>query len=250
MEKTDFNQEKVQSLIDKLQSLIASNAEAAKLLTVSQLLVAELQHTNNNAIIKRSVAVVMPSFITTAVVETNTEATEKEVHLLQEEPIAEIIEQPAPESEDKEIVEEKEITVSEKDARKDGPLEQYNPWEAFGFLREAPTIVHQAPVEENAGQELNEKYKSDKSELIETLQSTPITDLTNAVGINDRYVYINDLFRGDEFMYERSIITLNKFNDYEQARGWAERELYLKLGWDLTNPVVKQFEHLIKRRFR
>ena len=60
---------------------------------------------------------------------------------------------------------------------------------------------------------------------------------------------INDLFRGDDVMYERSIKTINGFNDLEDAELWIKRELKLKLGWDESNEVVKQFDQLIKRRF-
>ncbi|MCR6719042.1 MAG: hypothetical protein NVV59_01870 [Chitinophagaceae bacterium] len=81
------------------------------------------------------------------------------------------------------------------------------------------------------------------------MKETPIKDLRKAIGINDRFLYINELFRGDEAMYERSIKTINGFNIYAEAEYWIIRELKTKLGWNLDHPAVLQFDQLVKRRF-
>ncbi|OPZ17236.1 MAG: hypothetical protein BWZ05_01518 [Bacteroidetes bacterium ADurb.BinA245] len=73
--------------------------------------------------------------------------------------------------------------------------------------------------------------------------------MRKAIGINDRFVFINELFRGDESMYERCIKTINSFNIYAEAEYWISRELKVKLGWDNNNPTVQQFDQLVKRRF-
>ena len=86
-------------------------------------------------------------------------------------------------------------------------------------------------------------------ELSDALQEVPVKDLKKAIGINDRFLYIKELFRGDENMYERSIKTINGFSIYPEAEYWIKRELKLKLGWDENNPAVKQFDQLVRRRF-
>ena len=106
-------------------------------------------------------------------------------------------------------------------------------------------------VHEKAGSEesLNDKLKQGKTELVEVLKETPVKDLRKAIGINDRFVFINELFRGDESMYERCIKTINSFNIYAEAEYWISRELKVKLGWDNNNSTVQQFDQLVKRRF-
>ena len=96
---------------------------------------------------------------------------------------------------------------------------------------------------------LNDKLKQGKTELVEVLKETPVKDLRKAIGINDRFLFINELFRGDEAMYERSIKTINSFNIYPEAKYWISRELKIKVGWSNDNPTVKHFDHLVKRRF-
>jgi hypothetical protein len=126
----------------------------------------------------------------------------------------------------------------------------------FDPMTEIPTLSHQA---NESGKEindstvqletLNDKLKMGKTELVEMLKETPVKDLRKAVGINDRFLFINDLFRGDETMYERSIKTINSFNIHAEAEYWISRELKIKLGWSNDHPSVQHFDQLVKRRF-
>jgi hypothetical protein len=100
-----------------------------------------------------------------------------------------------------------------------------------------------------SGSSLNEKLKSDIVELKSALNDTPVRDLRKAIGVNDRYVFINQLFRGDEIMYERSIKTINSFRILPEAEYWMERELKVKLGWDENREATRHFYQLVKRRF-
>ncbi len=67
--------------------------------------------------------------------------------------------------------------------------------------------------------------------------------------MNDRYVFINELFRGDEVMYERSLKTINGFRIFAEAEYWIERELKVKLGWEEHKATTRLFYDLIRRRF-
>jgi hypothetical protein len=96
---------------------------------------------------------------------------------------------------------------------------------------------------------LNDKLKSDVSDLKSALNDTPVRDLRKAIGVNDRYVFINQLFRGDEVMYERSLKTINGFRILPEAEYWMERELKVKLGWDENREITRHFYQLVKRRF-
>lgn len=96
---------------------------------------------------------------------------------------------------------------------------------------------------------LNEKLKSDVADLKSALNDTPVRDLKKAIGVNDRYVFINQLFRGDEVMYERSLKTINGFRILPEAEYWMERELKVKLGWDENRDATRHFYQLVKRRF-
>jgi hypothetical protein len=96
---------------------------------------------------------------------------------------------------------------------------------------------------------LNDILNKSQVQVSDSLSEAPIKDLKKAIGVNERFLYLNELFRGDEAMYERSIKTINAFNVYPEAELWIRRELKLKLGWDEKYQTVKQFDQLIKRRF-
>jgi hypothetical protein len=109
--------------------------------------------------------------------------------------------------------------------------------------------VYELNQEIGTEESMNEKLKEEKTELGAVLHNVPIRDLKKAISINDRHRFIEALFRGDETMYERSIKTINNFSIFAEAEFWMQRELKLKLGWDLNLPEVKVFDHLVRRRF-
>ena len=96
---------------------------------------------------------------------------------------------------------------------------------------------------------LNDQLKPNNIALSDTFHKESITDLNKAIVLNDRYVFINELFRGDEVMYERSLKTINGFTTLLEAQSWIQRELKVKLGWNVSASIVAQFDQLINRRF-
>ena len=230
--------ERIEALISKLNELFQQNAGSEQLLGIVQLLQFELtkmKAAGQQSLGTAKVAVVLP--------------------------IANVIaaaagyEKYAPRPVEKTVQEIKETVLVDKGSlsvvQKNGQLDM-----VFDPMTEIPTLSHQArdtgkEVNDTALQEesLNDKLKQGKTELVEILKETPVKDLRKAVGINDRFLFIHDLFRGDENMYERSIKTINSFNIYPEAEYWITRELKTKLGWNNDHPTVKQFDQLVKRRF-
>ena len=76
-----------------------------------------------------------------------------------------------------------------------------------------------------------------------------ITDLRKDISPGDRIIFVRELFRGDEIMFERSIRTINNFTSLQDAEHWIRRELRTKNGWRQGDPTVAQFEKLIRQRF-
>ncbi len=128
----------------------------------------------------------------------------------------------------------------------------------FDTPDEAPTLTQQHynpatrelhEVIGEAKESLNDRLKQDKPELAHKLKEVPIKDLRKAIGVNDKFLFVRELFRGDEAMYERSIKTINAFHILAEAEYWISRELKVKLGWDDSRDAVQTFYQLVKRRF-
>ena len=86
-------------------------------------------------------------------------------------------------------------------------------------------------------------------EVKDHLVMEPIKDLRSAIGINDKFQFIQELFAGDEKSFEVGIKTINAFKIFPEAQFYIKRELREKNNWNEESNVVKQFDQLIKRRF-
>jgi hypothetical protein len=246
--------ERVHTLIEKLQQQIAEKLSVDKLLVTVQMLQSELLQQQGTTTItnKGKVTVMMPGSLAN---DNPFQAYSGQIDQVvkQEEKIIEVLK-----------VDEKEIEEELEEIKRNAQVKNQmsinaKPVLMFDPIEDVPTLTHQVPATENTQkninestakpESLNEKLKQSKIELSDMLTDTPVKDLKKAIGVNDRFLFINELFRGDEAMYERSIKTINNFSIYPEAQYWIERELKVKIGWSESDTMVKQFDQLVKRRF-
>jgi hypothetical protein len=115
-------------------------------------------------------------------------------------------------------------------------------------IDETPAIeIVEAPVVEIS--QVNLAETKELKEVKDHLVMEPIKDLQSAIGINDKFQFIQELFGGDEKSFEVGIKTINAFKIFPEAQFYIKRELREKNNWDEESNVVKQFDQLIKRRF-
>jgi hypothetical protein len=76
----------------------------------------------------------------------------------------------------------------------------------------------------------------------------PIPDLKVAVGVNDKFRFINDLFHGNSTEYHIALNQINTCNGFEEADIYITniREIY---NWKEDSEVVAIFLDLVQRRF-
>ncbi|MGE7778214.1 hypothetical protein ACQKLP_26090 [Chitinophaga sp. NPDC101104] len=96
---------------------------------------------------------------------------------------------------------------------------------------------------------LNDRFSSKNMEVGEKIGSMGVPDLKSAIGINDKFQFMQELFRGDKDHYERSVKTINECQSLQEAEYWIERELKIKLGWDESDAVAQHFYSLVRKRF-
>ena len=217
--------ERIQTLINRLQEQVKQNADVAQMQLTLQLLQSELnqlQKTSVRTLGTSKVSVVLPTPV--AVAPASIKKSEPEEW-------QEVISAPKAKTKNN----------NQLDIHFD-PMNEIPTFSQYKIGKEVnETIGHQ--------ESFNDRLKEIRTELMHSLKETPIRDLRKGIGINDRFVFISELFRGDEPMYERSIKTINSFNIYPEAEYWMNRELKIKLGWDDTKEIVKHFYQLVKRRF-
>lgn len=247
--------ERVVTLCNLLGEKLQKKASITELLTTVKMLESELLHLKNLTPATAHTIVTTAVHIAKQVLPAEVKA-QKEVNGLGEEKTLEVLQ-----IDEAEL--EAELDEIKKNVEDRSKLSHQNkPPVLFDAVEDVPTLAVRLPVvtSPNAKEvhetlpvnniaSLNETLKKTQSELSETLQSTPVKDLKKAIGINDRFKFLNELFRGDDAMYERSIKTINSYAIYPEAEYWIRRELKLKLGWDDKNEVVQQFDQLVRRRF-
>ena len=93
------------------------------------------------------------------------------------------------------------------------------------------------------------EYKEAK-ELSEKLSARPIQDLTKALAINDRLLYMNELFGKDLNMLNDTLGQLNRYDRLSEAKELLV-SLAKKYEWtrDDRSSVAKDFIHLVRRRY-
>ena len=83
------------------------------------------------------------------------------------------------------------------------------------------------------------------TDLASQLQFKSIDDINNAVSINDKIGFINDIFGGDADSYVTCISKLNNTSDLNNAVNILDESQK----WDKENPVHKKFIELVFRKF-
>ena len=227
--------ERIGTLINKLKEQFEQNADPTQMLLTVQLLqneISQLQVHGSKSLGTSKVAVVMPY-------SNKMDFSQHERYL--------------PKSDKPAMQETKETVLVDQGSvsllKKNGQLDMI-----FDPMIEIPTLSHQPKSKDinettTTQESLNDKLKNGKMELMEVLKETPVKDLRKAIGINDRFIFISELFNGDESTYERSIKTINSFSIYAEAEYWINRELKAKLAWNNEKESVKHFDQLVRRRF-
>ncbi len=124
-------------------------------------------------------------------------------------------------------------------------------------------IPEQHSAKQDASQKkqtiLAEKIKTPKNQINETLskqkptadvstrfQFSPLQSITSGIGLNDRFLYIKELFQGNADLYHQTIEQLDQARSLENALTMIDRNFK----WDKENDTVKKFLDLVDRRHK
>jgi len=77
----------------------------------------------------------------------------------------------------------------------------------------------------------------------------PVTDLKTAITLNEKLLYIKDLFNGYNLAYSEAIDLINKMPDLKTADHFLKNNYAEKNNWEAKQGTVDQFYELLARRF-
>lgn len=76
-----------------------------------------------------------------------------------------------------------------------------------------------------------------------------VVDLKTAVSLNDKLLYIKDLFNGYSLAYSEAIELLNRFDSFAEADAFLQANYAVKNGWAEKAQTVDKFYSLLRKKF-
>jgi hypothetical protein len=87
--------------------------------------------------------------------------------------------------------------------------------------------------------------KAAQQNISSKLQSKPISNINSAIGINDKFKLIRDLFNDDTESYTKTISTLDACNNFNEAFTYINTNF----NWDMEDDSVQFILDLVRRKF-
>ncbi|HRH65228.1 MAG TPA: hypothetical protein PLU53_02940 [Bacteroidia bacterium] len=115
------------------------------------------------------------------------------------------------------------------------------------MYQEVPTLAGKFEDIETLGDRI--ATNSSAPRIGEKLQRKPVKDLKSAIGINEKFQFISQLFGGDARTYHATIDQLDSFSSMEAAKAYLTDHLLPKYQWDTSSTPAVVFIDLLERRF-
>lgn len=114
-----------------------------------------------------------------------------------------------------------------------------------------PRSVPQEKIEpqQQTEEEKEEPSASDNLFSIPRIPDVEQSDIRSSIGINDKYLYISELFQNDKAAYDQVIKKLNSFSSYQDATTWLSKDVAPAHGWNDDMEAVQSFYELLNSFF-
>lgn len=100
-------------------------------------------------------------------------------------------------------------------------------------------LIHQQKL---AGVNMTQQFQTNTS-------NDRVVDLKTAVSLNDKLLFIKDLFNGYSLAYSEALELLNRFNTFAEADAFLQTNYALKNGWSDKTQTVEKFYVLLRKKF-
>jgi hypothetical protein len=157
---------------------------------------------------------------------------------------------------EKKTISEEIVFEETKIEEKQIPVEEIKSKES---VKEEVVIVKTSTIKKNQEKEvqtLSDQFKG-KTTLHESLHQSfsnerqilsstkPVADLLSAIGINDRFTFIRELFDNNSAAFEKAITVLNNAANFNDAYNFISQQF----DWDMNSQPVQMLLDIIRRKF-
>jgi hypothetical protein len=92
---------------------------------------------------------------------------------------------------------------------------------------------------------LSDRSRKNQKDISSMLQNKPIQSIESAIGINDKFIFIKELFNGNAQQYKETLDLLNNSTDFNTAVQFVEQQF----SWDMESEAVIKLLDLLRRRY-
>jgi hypothetical protein len=166
---------------------------------------------------------------------------EKIIETTQKEELVEDIKKPEIQNEEtfvENIIKEKEEVETTSQQR-----------EQTSLFEEKKTIGDKYK-ENNKEASINESIKTNQEDVSigSQMQNNTITDIRTVIGLNEKFLFINELFKGNHDAFATHINNLNNCENVEEAKAYVEN-LSQEYDWGIENNAKEKFNQIVERKF-
>jgi hypothetical protein len=84
-----------------------------------------------------------------------------------------------------------------------------------------------------------------KQDISSQMQSKPIKDIEASIGVNEKFLFVHELFSNNEETYLKTIRSLNDSSNFNEAFNY----IHTNFNWDLKGEAAQILLDLVRRRF-
>ena len=99
-------------------------------------------------------------------------------------------------------------------------------------------------IADNDGWTIADAYAGSVHDLASELSSGPVESLREAIGVNDKFCMVRDMFGSDVEAYERAIAEFESFTDLDDAMVY----MYENFSWNPNDESVRMLVDLLTRK--
>lgn len=107
------------------------------------------------------------------------------------------------------------------------------------------------PVAEFKKQTINDMLSSQasKSTVSSQFVNRQVKDLKSLISLNDKLLFVRDLFNGYSLAYSEALELLNRFESFEAADNFLRQNYSTKNNWAEKQPVADKFYEILNKRY-
>ncbi|NGF58292.1 hypothetical protein G5B00_17450 [Parapedobacter sp. SGR-10] len=132
--------------------------------------------------------------------------------------------------------EQQEVTLEEVAAH----IEQQTEQEAPSRPLSINELIQQQKM---AGKNFTQQFQTSTS------SSDKVLDIKTAISLNDKLLFIKDLFNGYSLAYSEAIELLNRFDNFAEADAFLQSNYALKNGWADKPQTVEKLYAVLRKKF-